>query len=135
MLSQVRATAYSPNINGVSILENGLIYKTFNGDQNGQSIRKLQKETEKCVLVLRKQNKKVLILADLSNLGRTTLSARKAEIDFINKLDFDKAAVFGDGIVNRTLAKLIVNASAKAFKINFFSTRDEAESWLLEANN
>lgn len=111
-----------------------IIYKAYIGDQNADSIRKLWKKTEQLVGQLRAQKKPVLILVDLSKLGKVSLSARQTEIAFIQSLDFDKAAVFGDGFLNRNVAKIIVTVSGRGFKINFFSTETEAHNWLLSAS-
>lgn len=117
--------------NVVFLREDGIIYKAYQGDQNGDSIRKLREETEKLSKELRSQNKSVLILVDLSTLGKTTLSARHEEIQFIRSLDFDKAAVFGDSFLNRSVARLIVTFSGMEYKIKFFNSEAEAHGWLM----
>lgn len=113
------------------VMDNGLIYKAYIGDQNGDTIRKLWKTMDKLVKELREKKKPVLILVDLSKLGKTHLSARKIEVEFIRSLDFDKAAIFGDTLFTRALAKVILAASGMSFKIGFFNTQAEGQRWLL----
>lgn len=119
-----------PKTNVALLREDGIICKAYQGNQGADSIRELRKQTEDLVHLLRSGNKNVLILVDLSGLGKTTLPARKEEIAFIRSLDFDKAAVFGGNFLNTSLAKLIVNLSGMGYKIKFFNSEAEADRWL-----
>lgn len=117
--------------NEVSLTKAGIILKVFRGDQTVQSIKEFREETEKLIEGLRAKEQKVLVLVDLSHLGKTTVFARSEEIESIRSLDFDKAAVFGSSFINRKMAEIIVHFSGMEYKIKFFNSEKEAESWLI----
>lgn len=118
--------------NEVFIRADGVIYKSFRGDQTCESIKRSREETEKLIQELRAQKKPVPMLVDLSALGKTTLSARNEEIETIRSLNFDKAAVFGQNFTNRKLAEIIVTFSGMEYKIKFFNSELEAYNWLAD---
>lgn len=122
--------SYPNQRNVVFVRGDGIIYKAYRGDQNSDTIRRLREKTEQLAQGLRAKRKSVLILVDLSKLGKTTLSARKEEIEFIRSLDFDKAAVFGENFLTRSLVRIIVVLSGREYKIKFFDSESQAVDWL-----
>lgn len=116
--------------NILHIREGGIIYKAYVGDQDAYSIRKLWKDLAGLVSQMKQQAHPVLVLVDLSKLGKATLSARKTELELIKNVDFDRAAVFGVSLFNRNLAKVLVTASGRGYKIKFFNGEKEAIEWL-----
>lgn len=123
----------SAQMNQVSLTKDGILYKVFRGDQTGESIKKFREETDRIIQDLKVQKKKVLVLVNLSELGKTTLSARNEEIEAIRSLDFDKAAVYGQNFFNRKIAEIIVNVSGMEYKIKFFGGEDQAYEWLINS--
>lgn len=110
--------------------KDGFIHNIYQGDQNASTVKKVWGQLDQLTKKVRAKGKRVLILTDLTKLGKTPLSARTAGLDLMRKLDFDKAAVFGGSTFNQLLVNTIVIASGRGFQIKYFSTEKEARDWL-----
>ncbi len=102
------------------------------GDQNGESVKKSGIETEKLIGKLRKKNKQVFIVGDITQIGRITLSAKKSGLDLIRNLDYDKVAVFGNPFAFQKLVETLALAAGRNFKFRFCVSLEEAMDWLLD---
>lgn len=110
----------------------GFVYNIYIGDQDSKTIKRTWKELEGLSKKLRTQKKKVLILTDLTKIGRITLSARRKGLELVRSLDFDKVAMVGDDHLERHVVRIMVNLSGRAFQIKYFFDEKEARQWLLE---
>lgn len=115
-----------------SITSSGIIYHTFCGSHNGTDILKDWQVLEKAVKTMRTRGKRVLILVNLSKVGRFNISARLLSLELARSLDFDKAAISGGSMTNITIAQSIIRKAVRDFQIQFFNDDSEARQWLLD---
>lgn len=113
-------------------LEGDIVHNVFEGDQTERSVYTVVYENRKFAEELRKQGKKVLMMSDLTNLGASTAGSRKASTDALQKMDYDKVALFGANKFMKHLANLIVFGSGMSHKVRYFDTKEQAEEWLRE---
>jgi hypothetical protein len=81
---------------------------------------------------LSKQNKPVLILIDLSELGTTTAQARIEGIKTLRTLTYKRMALYGP-LPSQVLANTLAFVAGKQNKVCAFGTRAEAICWLQQA--
>ena len=79
----------------------------------------------------KRKNKKVLVLADTTKLGRINLTVRKIGLTIMQNLEYEKAAIFGTNELYDKLVKMIILASGQGFKVRYFTSESEAQRWLL----
>lgn len=109
----------------------GLVYNIYNGNQTGATVKEVGAQLKVISLNLRKDNKRVLLLTDLRNIGKVNLSARIMGVQVIKDLDFDKAAIFGSDFLNEQFVNHVILASGRGFKIKFFNNEHDAKIWLM----
>ncbi|MBI3486317.1 STAS/SEC14 domain-containing protein [Candidatus Daviesbacteria bacterium] len=117
-------------VNSVFLGEDSFIYNLYFGDQNSQTVAECSEQIDKLAKELRKQHKKVLIIVDLTKMGKTHSSARKVGLEVLKNLDFDKLAIFGTDLYTKYLVNLVVLATGRLDKIQYFSNEEEARDWL-----
>lgn len=110
--------------------EDGFIHSIWVGDLNASVVERMGKELAGLVEEVRKKGKPVLILDDISKIGKVPLSARQAGFKVIKELDYDKCAIFGNYPLLAGLVKAVVLATGCSFKIKFVGNKQEAEAWL-----
>jgi len=116
--------------NKAYISEEGIIYNIFEGDQTEHTVHAVTYENRKFSEKLREAGRKVIILTDLSQLGASTAGSRKAATEALQKMDYDKVALFGANRFMKHLANLILFGSGMGEKARYFDTREQAEEWL-----
>lgn len=105
------------------------LHEDWIGDQNTKTVEHTRAEVTKLVAAIRKKGKRVLILADITRLGKASLSSRIAGYKLMYDLDYDKAAIFGSYRL-KGLIDAVVQASGCGFKVRFFNNREQALEWL-----
>jgi UDP-N-acetylmuramyl pentapeptide synthase len=118
--------------NKVFLNKNEYIEIIYEGDQTSETVNNVVDETLKIISILKKQNKPVKIINDLSKLGGSSMGARKTSAETLEKVKYDKVALFGANLFMKYLAILIIKASGMGEKVKYFDTREEAEKWLAE---
>jgi UDP-N-acetylmuramyl pentapeptide synthase len=118
--------------NSVSIGKKTVIEQVYEGDQTHDAIRQLTLELTEICSKLRGKKKEVKILADLTKIGNTTTGSRRALVESLEDVDYDKVALFGGGTYIKHLANFIIQASGRLKKVKVFNTRKEALKWLKE---
>lgn len=113
------------------LAEDGVIHNVFIGDQNAETVKKTGSELEKLGNKVRGSGGRVLILTDLSKIGKVSLSARVAGLELMKNLDFHKAAIFGNYNQFIGIVSAISQAAGRSFKVKIFNTEKEAREWLL----
>lgn len=110
--------------------QDGIIHNIYVGDQTSETIEKTIQEL--LVLVSRKksENKPVLILTDITQIGKIGLVVRKKGLEAMITLKYDKLAIFGRDDLYKSFIKLMIVASGNQYKIMHFSTEYQAKDWL-----
>lgn len=110
--------------------DDGLIYCFWAGDQSSQTVNKLRGELSSMTKKLRQQGKEVLILADITSLGKCSLASRYSGVSLLKSLDYDKAAIIGNYFLFRGIVEPVFLAAGQLFKMKLFDDLSEAKSWL-----
>lgn len=116
--------------NNTSIGKKGTIEQIYEGDQTYGSVKQSSEELSEKAEELRKKNKNVYILIDLSGMGKTTAGSRRASVELLKHVDFDKIALFGGSAYVRHLVGFVVSASGKSKKVKVFKEKKQAKNWL-----
>lgn len=119
--------------NQVFLEENtNILNSIYHGDQTAESINEIAAAAKSIIDDQRKNNKKVFILINVKDIQGQTASARKAALDQLNFLDFDKLAIFGASAVIKQIVRFLMTLTTKGEKVKYFDTEKEARDWLLE---
>jgi hypothetical protein len=112
-----------------NFIKQGIIHTVYIGAQTGQSITKAGEEVRKLSHKLA-EGKPILILSDISQIGKINLGARKKALELFTKMDYDKLAIIGVSFLTHSLVKTVVTVSGRSFKIKTFDSEKEAKNWL-----
>ena len=110
--------------------KDGLVYTFYCGDQTYEKVKETVEQTGRALEESQEQNKRALVLVDISEIGKIDSAARRAGFDGARNLKYDKLAVFGQpSPFLRNLAGLVIKAVGLN-KIKLFKTQEEAREWL-----
>lgn len=96
-------------------------------EEQGETIRQIQELSEK----LRKENKPVLILDDISQMDIPSEALRRVGSNVEKMADFDKFALFASSAQMRAIVNFMILAG-KETKLRVFENREQAIAWLKE---
>ncbi len=100
------------------------------GDQNEEDARKILEKTVKLTTSLNKKGIKLIgSLHDMSKAGRASSRARRIYADSFKNGILAKTALFGGGVVQKTIANFIFSFSDTK-NAKYFVTEEEALRWL-----
>lgn len=111
--------------------DSGIITSVYHGSQTLDSVTEITQAVKPVITSLREQNKPVYLLIDARDLQDQNAGARKAAIDGINTLDYNKMAIFGAKTVIKYIAQFLIQVADKMEKVKYFNTEQEARDWLL----
>jgi len=111
--------------------KDGLVHSLFIGDQNATTVKKTQNDLDTLVNKLNNLKKPILILADITKIGKVPLSARASGLVLMRDLSFDRCAIFGNYYLFKAIVDTIVLATGKSFKVKLFSNEHQAREWLI----
>ena len=121
--------------NRISLNPDGYIEATIVGDQSKMSFEHLHLATEEMMDLLEKQGKRQLGLIDVTNQGKFTPESNKEAMLILEKLPYDKLAIFGANKVLAQVVNAIILAMGKSDNTRLFSDRQTALAWLQEPSN
>lgn len=116
--------------NSVKLNSEGIVEAFVVGDQDYESFRKLANEAEPLMIEQRKKGQAVLGLVDLTKKGHYTAASNRAAMEMLEKMDYDRVAMFGAEAVLKEVTEMIILALGKREKTQLFHTREEAVVWL-----
>lgn len=117
--------------NQVVLDQHGIIVINVVGDQTSDTVRQMGTQIAKLIDSRRKQNSPVLILDDLSQMGQTDTAARKQVAELARRLNFDRAAMLGNGSpMMRYGTTFMIRAFGQVDKVRYFDDRAKALEWL-----
>lgn len=123
-------TINTQTINQIFINAKNLVEAKYQGDQTEEDIASTYKQQLVLADQIARKGLPRNFLIDVSSLGKTTADSRKRAVEYIDKLEVNKLAVFGGNTFNRHLVNLILRAIGKTHLMKYFSSREEAEKWL-----
>ncbi|MBI3510634.1 MAG: STAS/SEC14 domain-containing protein [Bacteroidetes bacterium] len=118
-------------VNEVFIDHENLIRNIYRGNQDAETVTKMQDDTLLLIDQLAKKNIPVLILTDLQKIGKTNAASRSAANKALKLMVFDKVAIYGANTFLKYVANFIIMASGRSDKVKYFDTEQEAKNWLM----
>lgn len=116
--------------NKVFINNEGMVECQVVGDQTLESVTAMSQQIETLLAKLKTQHSPLLILDDITKIGRVPAQARQAVVQSVKTFKYDRLAMLGSNGVVRIGANLIFRASGRGKKVKFFTSRIEAVRWL-----
>ncbi len=110
--------------------KDGILRINVVGDQTGATVEAMGRELTDEIVKLRQAGKKVLLLDDVSKIGKADMPAVRAVAILGRILDYDRAAMVGDGSAAlRTGINLLLKTIAQP-NTHYFSNLKDAKIWL-----
>jgi 1-aminocyclopropane-1-carboxylate deaminase/D-cysteine desulfhydrase-like pyridoxal-dependent ACC family enzyme len=117
-------------VNKVYVNSDGLLEIWVVGDQTAESVGEMGEKLVYYVQLLRGQHRPVLILDNLIQMGATTSEARREVARIAKTLDYDRAAMVGDGSAfMRHGTNLMLRAIGRS-NVRYFGNLETATKWL-----
>lgn len=114
----------------VTLDKSGVIHVTVVGGVDEAMSSRLIGEVQRLTSELRAQDKKVLILSNLTRAGKIDSSARRLSKEFFRAAKYDRIAIFGANEENSLALGFLVRTISKVLRIRFFKTESRALLWL-----
>jgi len=121
--------------NCISLNPDGYIEATIVGDQTKMSFEHLHLATEEMMALLQKQGKRQLGLIDVTKQGKFSPDSNKEAMLILEKLPYDKLAIFGANKVLAPVINAIILAMGKSANTRMFGDRQTALAWLQETSD
>ena len=118
--------------NRVYLNSDGIIEIEVIGDQNAASVELMGRQADTLITQLKAVGKPCILLDNLLQVGKVGPEARRSVVEIAKRLDFDRAAMLGQGGLMRFGANLMLRATGKSYNLRYFDDRDEAIKWLKE---
>lgn len=117
--------------NKVFINKNSIIECQVVGDQTVESINDMGQQIIRLLDELKQQHFPLLILDDLTNIGRVPSEGRKGVVNLVKTLEYERLAMLGNSGLLRVGVNLIARAAGKKDKkMRYFTDRSQAIDWL-----
>lgn len=101
------------------------------GDQTVSSVELMGRQIDALITQMKAIGKPCLLLDNLLQIGRADPEVRRVVVELAKNLDYDRAAMVGQGGLMRFGTNLMLRATGKAYKLRYFDNREEAVLWLL----
>lgn len=117
--------------NKVFINKNSIVECQVVGDQTLESINAMGQQITELLGELKRQQAPLLILDDLTHIGRVPSEGRKAVINLVKTLEYERLVMLGNSGLLRVGVNLIARATGKKDKkMRYFTNRSQAIDWL-----
>ncbi len=110
--------------------DDSLLNNIYVGVQTVATLNNAHEDLIDLTTMLRKDGKRVLVLTNITKLGKLSLEARLYAVDIIKDIDFDKVAIFGNHTLAEKMVNFIIMASGRGYKMQYFSSKEDAKFWL-----
>lgn len=118
-----------PAKNTFETMPDGIMLLTQTGYQTEESVSMFQAKMDALTEEIHKQGKKSLILVDMSAVTGHTPKARAEGRERLAG-NYDAMAVFGTSQTLSMIVNWLIKATGSADKVQFFTDRELALSWL-----
>ena len=116
--------------NTIELQPDGTLLSIYEPVQTYETIHAVTLQSEPLIDAVRAKGKPVLILIDISQVRSQDIGARKAALEGIVALHFNKMAIFGASLLIKHVALFIIQVTGKADIVKYFDTKEEALRWL-----
>jgi hypothetical protein len=110
----------------------GYIEIILHGEQTGESFLKVYEEALPLIDSIKAHAKPLLGLCDLTDQTGFSLRSDKVAMEYMEKIDYHKIAMFH--VPHLEVTKAIILAMGKSHNTKIFDSREEALAWLLDPN-
>ncbi len=118
-------------VNKVYIDPEGILQIEVVGDQTKESVREMGEKINLYIHQLCEQHKPVLIMDNLTQMGKTTSEARSEVAKLAKAFYFDRGVMVGDGSpLMRYGTNLMLKAIGRS-NLRYFGGIESARKWLL----
>jgi len=121
------------DVNRIFLNPDGYIEATIIGDQTKMSFEHMHLAAEEMLNQLEKQGKPRIGLIDVSKQGGFSSDSNKEAMQILEKLPYDKLAIFGANKVLAQVTNAIILAMGRSANTRLFGDRQTALAWLQEA--
>lgn len=116
--------------NEIFLNDKGWIESTFHGKQTAETVTAASIQYETLYQQLKQEGKPIYSLVNMDGITEADSGARAAVIPILQKVPFQKIAIYGGNLFIRTLAKFVITVTRDISHMQYFSSREEAEKWL-----
>jgi hypothetical protein len=114
------------------INEKGFLQVVMPQEQTTDSVKAIVNKATELIGQLRNQNRKVLILVDISGMSTIlSTSIRQVGFSLLKEVDFDRLAIVAPAKIVRYLVDIFNRTILKNPNLRLFDTLEAAEAWLL----
>lgn len=124
-------------------MKNNQVFKIFLNSKNIAEVRFIGDQTEatvdqaiKSIVAFANRlvtpHRKPVFLIDYAEMGKSTMASRQRAIRGMKEIPFQKMAGINAGAVIKFFTNAIAGITGNSDRARHFSTRAEAERWLLE---
>jgi hypothetical protein len=111
--------------------DQGVIVIEVIGDQTVESVEQMGREVQSLITEKRGAGKPVLLLDDLSQMGKVGPDARKKVVQLASDFDYDRGAMTGKGGgVMRFGTNLMLRATGRGYRLRYYEKATDAREWL-----
>lgn len=110
-----------------------IIVSVYEGTQTEQSINEIAQAVVPTIKELRAAGRPVRLLIDSSRVTKQDSGARRAALQGINTLDYDKMAIFGAPLLIKHVVQFLLKVSNRIDQVQYFDTEEQARRWILES--
>jgi hypothetical protein len=121
-----------PDANRIFLNPDGYIEATIVGDQTKMSFEHLHLAADEMLDLLQAQGKRRIGLIDVTKQGSFSAESNKEAMQILEKLPYDKLAIFGANRVLAPVINAIILAMGRSADTRLFSDRQTALAWLQE---
>jgi hypothetical protein len=118
--------------NSQHIDDHGLIQVSLRGDQTIQSAADSTSKVIQLAQELIKANRPVLVLVDLTSIGKETVQSRRGISEGLKKLNAARIAIISTDFKTRYAVNFVNFVAGKLNITRFFGNRQNAEAYLLD---
>ena len=121
--------------NRIFLNPDGYIEASIVGDQTKMSFEHMHLDAEEMLDLLQKQGKRRLGLIEVTHQGKFSAESNKEAMLILEKLPYDRLAIFGANKVLAQVINAIILAMGKSANTRLFVDRQSALAWLQETPN
>lgn len=108
----------------------GIIEQTWSGNQDASSVVIGLEQLNSAAIKAMTKKLPVLVLINVTKLGKTTAGARAAGARGMRTIPFKRVAMYGANAFNRNLINIIIVATGKSSVAKVLNSRSAAIKWL-----
>ena len=114
----------------VRLVDDEYVFVELGDDLNLETAQRVTRDVVSFSEQLRAQNRRVMIVCNISGSMNVDQPTRNYILDTMNHLQYDKIAAYGPKSLMRNIANITLMAFGKLDKTKLFDTQDQALFWI-----